>query len=629
MANDQVSEDSPEPWPAEWIRALGDESLRRASSETIFPRGRVYAASDAVSVMSEDPMPEPALRAQVFGTKPYTTEVWIENDDVAGSCDCPNAADGWFCKHQVAVAIVWRSRLTGSELVIDEEASKKVRASAKRAQTVKDKRTALDDFLRGQDPSALVEKLMDLADRDRDIARELQHWRKATEAADQPAELKPLITKLLSPGGRGFIAWNETLGYVRRAESVLPLLRRAIARDAEASVTLCLHALRRTWSILEDADDSDGNIGDLCQAIGAEWVRSLQAAGPQPAKFGETYLQVQIDDPFGSFDADAAEAAIGEAAMTRYRQSIADRWRKAKDAVLAAKAERIAKADTLKRGLQFGSVTSDLDVDLWNIERLHLDQLESAGRIDEALTVLGEDLSDADAYDTIVRFLEKHGRFREAHMRAEQGIKTFPDDWRLQENVLRCYERDGWTAEAFALRRRQFEESPDAGNYHLVLKAGQAAGQDAAALRQKLIDFVIAREAAPQPGTSRGMRFGSVAMASAADAKDVSLRAEILCSEGSWVEACALVQPPAYCDDRVQGRIAKHLPAEHNEQALSLFMRIFDRAMQRAGSPYDDELALVSEIGARMDPVGRTAWLEQLRAKYKAKRNFVGALPAP
>ena len=626
MTNDQHGEDLPDAWPAEWMRALGDDSLTQASSDAIFQRGRVYAASGAVRVISEDPMPEPALCAQVLGTKPYTTEVWIEDDDVAGSCDCPNAADGWFCKHQVAVSIVWRSRLTGDELIIDEEASKKVRASAKRAQTVKDKRTALHDFLRGQDPSALVEKLMEIADRDRDIARELQHWRKVTEVTEQPAELKSLVTQLLSPG-RSFIAWNETYRYVRRAESVLPLLRQTIARDAEASVALCLHALRRGWSILQQADDSDGDIGGLCEAIGAEWVRSLQAAGPRPAKFGETYLQVQLDDPFGSFEADTADVAIGEPAMERYRRALADRWRKAKDAVLAVKVERIAKEAARKGGAPFRHVSSGIEVNLWTLERLHLHQLESAGRVDEALAVLCEDLSMAEAHGTVVSFLEKYGRHREAHMRAEQGLKAFPDDWHLQEAILRCYERDGWTAEALGLRQKQFEQRPGVECYHLVLKAGRAAGQDVVALRQELIEFMTAQEGAPRVWTSHGARFGPVATTSPTGAGNVSLRAEILCSEGLWVEACALVQPPAKCDERVLSHVARHLPAEQNEQALSLFLQIFDRSMQKSSSPYANELALVEEIGARMDPVGRSAWLAQLRAKYKAKRNFVRALP--
>ena len=49
--------------------------------------------------------------------------------------------------------------------------------------------------------------------------------------------------------------------------------------------------------------------------------------------------------------------------------------------------------------------------------------------------------------------------------------------------------------------------------------------------------------------------------------------------------------------------------------------------MQTASSPYHDELALVKEIGRRMDAVRRSEWLAQLRTAYKAKRNFVRDLP--
>jgi hypothetical protein len=51
----------------------------------------------------------------------------------------------------------------------------------------------------------------------------------------------------------------------------------------------------------------------------------LKAAGPRKASFGNTCLQVQLDDPLGCFDAASAEPAFGEPAMTRYRSAIAAR----------------------------------------------------------------------------------------------------------------------------------------------------------------------------------------------------------------------------------------------------------------------------------------------------------------
>ena len=100
----------PAGWPAAWADALSDDTLKQAGSAAIFQRGKAYAKSGAVEVIAEDPLPEPALHAQVSGSEDYATEVWIENDSIAGECDCPHAADGWFCKHQVALAMVERRR---------------------------------------------------------------------------------------------------------------------------------------------------------------------------------------------------------------------------------------------------------------------------------------------------------------------------------------------------------------------------------------------------------------------------------------------------------------------------------------------------------------------------------------
>ena len=124
-------------WPPGWMLALGDASLRDASSPAIFQRGKAYATSGSVGVVAEDPLPEPALRAQVTGTEMYTTEVWIEDDALAGSCDCPNAQDGWFCKHQVAVALVWRDRLARAPNGDAETVSPGPARTAKRPRTAK------------------------------------------------------------------------------------------------------------------------------------------------------------------------------------------------------------------------------------------------------------------------------------------------------------------------------------------------------------------------------------------------------------------------------------------------------------------------------------------------------------
>ena len=611
------------------VAALSDRALRGASSAAIFQRGRIYANSGAVDVMSEEPGDTPAIYATVTGTEPYSTEVWIHDGEVGGTCDCANAQDGWFCKHQVALGLVWRERLGGELPAIDEQARKEVQATSKRAKTVKDRRQALHDFLHSRSAATLADRLLDLADRDHEIARELQQWRKLSEAPQEAADLKALVTDIMSPG-HSFISWRESHGYVHRAEAVLRLLAQTREHDPRGAASLSLHAMRRGWAVLMQADDSNGDIGGLIQAIGAEWVAALRQSGPQPATFGDTYLQLLLDDPFGCFDTAAAEAAMGDAALGRFRKTLAARWREAKDAVLAAKAEhaaQVAKANK-KRAPDYYPRDSERDMRLWTLQRMHLRQLEAQGDIDidGALAVMREDMSEAYSYQQVTAFLERHARLREAFANAELGCRAFPNDSRLQEDLLRCYERDGWVEEALALRRRRFDDGPSVERYHAVLKAAVVAGRDAEALRDELQSALVVREdQAAVQAASRPPFFRR--QGAEAGQRDVSLRAEVLCSEERWDEALALVRPPAYCRDGVLAYLARRLGPEHLAQRIELLMQVFASEMRDSKSPYRHELALVDEIAGLLDAVRRAAWLEQLRIQYKAKKNFVRDLP--
>lgn len=621
---DASSAQQPQTWPDEWACALSDSALSQASSAAIFGRGKAYARSGAVELVDEDPMPEPALRALVTGSQNYTTEVWIEGDEVAGSCDCPHADDGWFCKHQVAVALVWRDRLGGHAETVEAPARSPAPGGARRARTASEKRQDLHDFLHGQQAATLADRLLGLADQDHHIARELQQWRKAGALGKNPAEHVALINDMLAPG-RDFIAWGESASYLRHAEAVLPLLQQARSHDPASAAVLCLHALRRSWDALQQADDSDGEIGGLCEAIGAEWLLSLRAAGPQRADFGDGYLQLQLDDPIDSFDSAAVEATIGEPALARYRVALAERWRQAKSAVQALQAEHAAKVAKGRGRAPAHDKVGLHDLKLWTLERLHLAQLQATGQVDEALAVLREDLSEGNAHHRVIDFLEGHGRFDEAFAQTRHGNKAFPDDWRLQEDLLRCYEREGMSAEALVLRRQQFERGPGVERFQLVLKAGLADGQDMVALRRSLLDELEDRElkAMSRPRNSLHDDFASEQHAE----RNVSLRAELLCAESRWSEACTLVQPPAVCREDILNRIALQLPSGQAEHAIALLLRVFNSAMRGASSPYRGELALVEQISRRMDPARRSTWLAQLRQEFKAKRNFVRDLP--
>lgn len=605
----------PASWPTEWLAALDDEALIAASSKAIFTRGKTYATAGVIEVIGEEGLPEPSLRAEIQGTELYTTEVWIEDDEIAGDCDCPNAADGWFCKHQVALALFWRARLTGVEPELDEAAQKKVAASAKRAQTIKDKRLSLEEFLHAQEVRTLANKLLEFADYDRGLERELYRWQKIESSRNDPAEFKTLITELLAT--HGFIDYYASTDFARQGRAVLPLLEKACAQDAEAGLKLAMHALERCWRALGHADDSNGEIGGLCEEIGEAFVAALKAAGPRPERFGKTYFDLVDKDPFGCFNSREAEATIGPQALAHFRELLAKRWRAAKDAVLAARVQG------RKRNLYIFSA-DDPDIQLRHYERLYIEQLEASGEIDVAIAVLSEDLSDASAHNSLIYFLEKHGRHREAFVAAERANKAFPHDSLLESRLLDCYRRDGWHAEALTLQRQRFECMPSLRAYQDVLEAAKSAKADLSALREDMLSFLKAREDAELKNPR------AVAHRNAAGHKGpyVELRAQVLCAESRWLDALALVQPPALCSAQTLEDLALHLPKTHTAEAIVLLKRVFDTVMPASQSPYKEALHLVEEIAGRMTPGERQTWLTALRTTYKAKRNFIRDLPS-
>jgi hypothetical protein len=360
------------------------------------------------------------------------------------------------------------------------------------------------------------------------------------------------------------------------------------------------------------------------------WVEALNHAGPQAAAFGDAYLQLLLDDPFGCFDTAAAEAAMGAAVLARFRKILATRRREAKDAAHAARAQQVALAAQAalkgKRAPYYARY-SERDMRLWTLEQMYLGQLEAEGDIDGALAVTREDMMETGGYHQVTEFLERHGRLREAFANAKQGRKTFPNDSRLQEDLLRCYERDGWVEEALALRQRRFKDGPSVEQYHEALKAGAAAARDADGMRAELQGELTVREdEAMARSASRPALYGHRHGADAGQ-RDVSLRAEVLCSEGRWDEALELVRTPNYCRDGVLAYLASRLGPEHLAQRIELLIQVFAGEMRNSKSPYRRELKLVEEIAGLLDTTRRASWLVQLRLEYKAKKNFVRHLP--
>jgi hypothetical protein len=595
----------------DWRSALADSDLRMMAGDAVFKRGQTYAASGAVQdleLLLVDKGLRVGLSATVRGTQRYTCEVLVTEDtDVEGDCDCPHAVDGYFCKHQVALALTLRGLLGGEAPVHSDEAEKKVAAAAKRAQTQADNRAKLQAFVQVQSAAALAERVWQWAQSDREVMADLKAWAAQAQAAENPKSTKTAISELLKTSG--FLDWRGTTAYAQRAHKVLPLLEQALQRDPEQARALCEHALLRIYRAAAECDDSSGTIGQVMRAMQSLLVRSLKLAQP-PASWLANWFALLEADPWGLWNERALLDAAGPALQEAYSRKVLADWQAYRPPAHAKQAQSVY-------GLGY-----EWDYARTRLRTRYLEDLQHQGDPVAAIEAMRSSLQDASEYGELVAYCEKVHKFREALQFAQAAYKQFPEDRRCENDLLRCYERDGWDAEALALRRKQLEASPTPAHFLAALQAAQSAGKDRAAYRQALYQWAAQQELGPPPAHSRLIARHQPQ----GGARNVGTRAQWLLAEGLVDEALALVQAPHVCHPNVLQDIARKLPAAQNEAAIALLLRVFAAEMPHANTPYREVLGLVHDICKRMDSQPRKHWLLHLHANYKAKRNFIKGL---
>lgn len=513
--------------------------------------------------------------------------------------------------------------LGGETLALDPVAQKKVAASAKRAKTQANSRVSLQDFVKNQSAADLAKRLWDWAEADRDLMADLKAWAAQDQARDNPKALTEAITELLR-SSREFLDWRECSSYVHRAEKVLPLLEPWLKKDPVRLRELCDHTLRCLFEVAADADDSDGEIGNLMQQVMDLMLDALQAHPPKAAWL-DNWFSLQEADPFGLWSERSVIDAAGPAVQAEFSKRAKQDWQ---DWVARQRAATTApstgKAVTSRNRITASmSIADRYDPERENLRRRYLECVEREGDPSALIEAMRISAEKAHEFCNLVACCEKHGKLREAMDHAQLAYTQFPDDRRVEQDVLRCYERDGMSKEALPIRRRQFERVPDVEHYRAVLTAAKNAGRDAIAYRAELFAWAEAQELTTRasPSWSRQGR--------AAGERDVSTRVGWLLAEKRLDEALALVQPPHRCSPELLKTLARKLPTSRNADAVPLLLRVFAIAMPNASSPYAEVLATVKETTARMEPQPRAQWLAYLRAEHKAKRNFIKELPAP
>lgn len=567
------------------------EILKELGGAAAFIRGEQYFSAGAVDRLRAT---GDKITARVEGTEIYQVELRGKDDgELAYDCTCPRAADGYFCKHCVAVGLAWLAERGG--------AGERSVKSSKRAR--RDPWRDIRDYLITQGPEALIDLLLEVAQRDDRLYRSL--LLKAQRSGGDGNVAKAFRRAIDDATHiHEFIGWREVGTFAGNIDEVVDSFAELFKPDTAGTlVELAEYAIERLENSLEQIDDSDGEIGAIVRRLGELHLKACTMARPEPTGLAERLFRFDMTLPFilWSFDVATYAAPLGKTGLRRYRELAEAEWRKVKP--------RDAK--------------DGYDARRFRITRIMEQLAEASGNVEELVAIKARDLSSGYRYLDIAETWARARQPDKALDWAERGLKAFPErpDDRLRDFLVAAYLKRGRNDEALQLTWIQLEERPGLEHYkklqQVAAKLGLWPAQRNRAL--SLIAEVIARAATatnkwkPKPS-----------------APDQSLRLEIALWEQDLDAAWAAAHEGA-CNRNLLIALAGKLESSRAGDAISLYRRVVPAIVEQTNNAaYAEAISLIRKVARLMKAQGEmrqlSDYLAELRVQFKAKRNFIKLL---
>lgn len=158
---------------------------------------------------------------------------------------------------------------------------------------------SVEEFLRRQEPSALVEVLLELAAEHEVVQERLARM----QLADQPDKLAAGFKKTLSAWRRStrFYPYRESRERGRELEGWLDQIERELLpKDPPAAVALFESFIEADASWFEHADDSDGCIGGAVRAACRRWLMAAALCETPAGVWPERIVKLVEADDYGA-----------------------------------------------------------------------------------------------------------------------------------------------------------------------------------------------------------------------------------------------------------------------------------------------------------------------------------------
>jgi uncharacterized Zn finger protein len=562
-------------------------ALRDVAGEKVFARGVAYHEDGQVEIVTFE---RTRVLARVIGSEVYRCELVGAGKKFSGGCSCPAFSDWGFCKHLVATALAANSLGPGAL----EQASSRF--------------AKIREHLRARGVEGLVEMVVGLAERDPSLLKELELSAVAAAADDKTllAQFKKAITEATRT--HGYVEYRMTRDWVQGIESVLDRISSLVDNGRAAAVLQLLdHFFARMDEALGDIDDSDGGGGEMYAKACEIHRAACREAKPDPVALARALFAREVDSDWEFFHgaSEAYEDILGDVGLAEYRRLASEAWKKIKP-----------RRATGRQGQddQFGARYALAAI----LERF----AEREGDIDGAIAIRARDLSTAYDYLGIAQLCLDHGREPEALQWAEEGLWQFEDtpDERLIFLVCDLYRRIGRGEDADKLLWQAFERRPSIQLYERLKSAAGADRMLADAVRDRALAWLRAQ--VEKPTGQSAMRLSSPA----------ELFVRMAMAEGQLTEAWMVVNDRG-CNEYLLEELAEASEQSHPAEALKVYADRVERRV-RLGGPvnYEHACEIVGRMRVLREGLGETAqhaaYLDDLRIRHKAKRNFMKLLTA-
>ncbi len=560
---------------------ITETTLARLAGERSYARGVAYFESGAVAELDEA---RERIRARVVGGEEYDVVIRAERGALAHSCTCPVGESGEFCKHAVAAGLAWLASREGG----DDESTP-------------DSGDAVRRHLESMDKRALVSLILSLAEDDAELRGRLESRALGGAAKADIAAIKALIRKALAV--HGFVDYRGMRRLVARAHSVLELLGDLVRRgNAGTAAEAAEYALRLGLSSYENTDDSGGGFGEALRQLAAVHLDARKRAPGDSAALAKTLFELFLRDHWGFFRFEDYAPLLGAPGLARFRKLAETAWAKVP-----------ARTPDDRR--------SGFDIGHFKISSLMEAIARWDGDIERLIEIKGRDLTTAHAFLGIAEILDQAGRADEALAWAGRGHEAFRDEQHepLLDYLVSAYARCGRDADALALAWDRFRRWPGLGAYQRLKKCA-GRGKDWPAWRAKAlaqIREVSVRESRADRGSIWRLTGNS-------------LLVEIFLWEGD-ADAALIEAMAGGCTEHLWLQLAQALEAGRPEEAASIYQARIEPIVARTGNrAYDEAAALIARVKSLMRRTGRerdyAAWLDVLRSRHKAKRNFIARI---